>query len=150
MRPAHFWTCGGSPADFRQDQKIINVFLWAAALTFIGCKPWEKHRLNTTSELVHFQLVLIRQWPGDSNQFCCGFHGHVVLLPLVVCWMCALTAAGIKEDVWCLFLHVVFPLQPQPPGTQRHLTVIRTRGKGMKTNTVVWSSGFLAFVKRFV
>lgn len=62
--------------------------------------------------------------------------------------MCALTAAGIKEDVWCLFLHVVFPLQPQPPGTQRHLTAIRTRGKGMKTNTVVWSSGFLAFVKR--
>lgn len=69
MRPAHFWTCGGSPADFRQDQKIINVFLWAAALTFIGCEPWEKHRLNTTSELIHFQLVLIRQRPGDSNQF---------------------------------------------------------------------------------
>lgn len=75
-------------------------------------------------------MVLIPHQPLERViSSCCGFQSHLAYLHFILSTIYTSTAAEIEEDVWYLFLCVVLPLQSQPPGTQRHLTAIRTRGK---------------------
>lgn len=144
-------------------QEIINyMFCHILHQSSLDCQREDSSRPNNISDrlicsdscqwifsdLFHFlsQMVLIPQQPLRVISFRCGFQNHLAYLHFILSTTYTLTAE-IEKDVWYLFLCVVLPLQSQPPGTQRHLTAIRTREKCMKTNTFVWRAGFLAFVK---